>query len=60
MNLTKSQITLFLNKITKRKEQENEFQKALHGIKPEQKGLNVAGAIPIEDIIDGSNTNLKM
>ena len=50
-------MVLLINKINKRKENEIEFQKALHGIKPKgKKGLNTEGAIPIEDVIDGKHT----
>lgn len=61
MKLTKSQIALFINKINKRRENEIEFQKGLHGIKQKQpKGFDLSNAVPIEDVIDGSNTSLKM
>lgn len=49
-------MVLLINKINKRKSNEYEFQKALHGIKPESKGLNIEGAIPIEDVVDGKYT----
>ena len=57
--LTRGQIALFINKIKKRKTNEYEFQKNIHGIQTEQKGLNLNGAVPIEDVLDGKNT-LKM
>lgn len=60
MNLTKGQIALFAKKIKKRIEQNCEFQKALHGMKLEMKGLNVSNAIPIEEIMDGNKTSFKM
>ena len=53
-------MVLFINKIKKRKETEIEFQKGLHGIKPNSKGLNTANAIPIEDVIDGNVKPLLM
>jgi hypothetical protein len=56
MNLTKGQIALFINKINKRRTDDINFQKAIHGIKPDNKGLNLDGAIPIEDILDGKST----
>lgn len=40
---------------------EIEFQKGLHGIKPEgNKGFDLSNAIPIEDIIDGTHKTIKM
>jgi hypothetical protein len=56
MNLTKGQITLFINKINKRRLEDINFQKAIHGIKPDKKGLNLEGAVPIEDILDKQGT----
>ena len=58
MKLTRSQILLFGDKIKKRKEMENNFQKSLHGAEVKTKGLNTAGAVPIEDIIDQSVNNV--
>jgi hypothetical protein len=56
MNLTKGQIALFINKINKRRTDDINFQKAIHGIKPDKRGLNLDGAVPIEDILDGKST----
>jgi hypothetical protein len=56
MNLTKGQIALFINKINKRMTDDINFQKAIHGIKPDKRGLNLDGAVPIEDILDGKST----
>lgn len=51
--LTRGQLVLFMNKIGKRKKYEQDFHKSIHGIQPENKGLDISNAIPIEDIVDG-------
>ena len=56
MELTRGQIALFINKINKRRTDDINFQKAIHGIKPDKRGLNLDGAVPIEDILDGKST----
>ena len=59
MNLTKSQIIMFSEKITKRKNNEYDFWKSLHGHEVKSKGLNLSNTVPIEDIIDnGKNIAL--
>jgi len=58
MELTRGQIALFINKINKRRLEDINFQKAIHGMKPERKGLNLDGAVPIEDILDKQGTLL--
>lgn len=54
--LTMSQMFLFIEKINKREKNKNDFLVALHGGKPENKGLNTAGAVPIEDVIDSGKS----
>jgi hypothetical protein len=59
MRFTKSQMTLLIKKINKRKQHERDFQISIHGGKPRKKGLNVQGAIPIEHVIENQQKNKK-
>lgn len=50
-NLSRGQLILFCDKISKRKKQDSIFQAKLHNAY-KNPGLDIEGAIPIEDVLD--------